>query len=78
MPPRRSRPEEAPSRSGREVLPARPREARRAACNELADAAHHQLHDRIETIFASVLAGAPAPAGPPRDELLVRIGAAAG
>jgi len=48
MPPLRSRPEEAPSRSGREVLPAGPREARRAAGNELVDAAQHQLYDRIK------------------------------
>ena len=48
MPPRRSRPEEAPSRSGREVLPAGPQEARRAAGNELVDAAQHQLYDRIK------------------------------
>jgi 2-polyprenyl-6-methoxyphenol hydroxylase-like FAD-dependent oxidoreductase len=31
------------------------------------------LHDRIEAIFASVLAQPPPPAGPPRDELLARI-----
>jgi len=48
MPPRRSRPEGAPSRSGREVLPARTREARRAACNELTDATQRQLYDQIE------------------------------
>jgi 2-polyprenyl-6-methoxyphenol hydroxylase-like FAD-dependent oxidoreductase len=36
------------------------------------------LHDRIETIFASVLADSPPPAGPPRDELLARMHAAAG
>jgi len=48
MPPLRSRPEGAPSRSGREVLPAWPREARRAACNELVEAAQHQLYDRIK------------------------------
>ena len=36
------------------------------------------LHDRIETIFASALAESPAPAGPPRDELLARMNTAVG
>jgi 2-polyprenyl-6-methoxyphenol hydroxylase-like FAD-dependent oxidoreductase len=35
------------------------------------------LHDRIETILASSSAQMPPPAGPPRDELLARIEAAA-
>jgi hypothetical protein len=33
------------------------------------------LHDRIETIFASLLADSPPPAGPSRDELLARMNA---
>jgi 2-polyprenyl-6-methoxyphenol hydroxylase-like FAD-dependent oxidoreductase len=36
------------------------------------------LHHRIETIFASALEESPAPAGPPRDELLMRMNTAAG
>ena len=32
----------------REILPARTREARRAACNELTDATQRQLYDQIE------------------------------
>jgi len=32
-----------------------------------------ELHDRIEAIFASVMREAPAPVGPPRDELLTRL-----
>jgi 2-polyprenyl-6-methoxyphenol hydroxylase-like FAD-dependent oxidoreductase len=35
-----------------------------------------ELHERIETIFERVMAKPPPPAGPPRDELLARIGAA--
>lgn len=31
------------------------------------------LHDRIETIFAGLMASSPPPAGPPRDELLARV-----
>ena len=37
-----------------------------------------QLHERIETVFASVVADSPPRAGPPRDELLARMTAAAG
>jgi len=55
MPPRRSRPEEAPSRPGREVLPARTREARLAACSELTDATQRQLPDQIERATARQL-----------------------
>jgi 2-polyprenyl-6-methoxyphenol hydroxylase-like FAD-dependent oxidoreductase len=36
-----------------------------------------QLHERIETIFASLTADSAPPAGPPRDELLARMTAAA-
>jgi hypothetical protein len=33
-----------------------------------------ELHDRIETIFARAMAKLPLAAGPPRDELLARMG----
>jgi flavin-dependent dehydrogenase len=36
-----------------------------------------QLHERIETIFAALVAASPPPAGPPREELLARISIAA-
>lgn len=36
-----------------------------------------ELHERIETICAALAANPPAPAGPPRDELLARMTAAA-
>jgi flavin-dependent dehydrogenase len=36
-----------------------------------------ELHERIESIFATLAAETPAPAGPPRDELLARMTAAA-
>jgi hypothetical protein len=32
------------------------------------------LHDRVETIFGRLMATPPPPAGPPRDELLARMG----
>ena len=35
-----------------------------------------ELHDRIEAIFASMMRQPPAPIGPPRDELLTRLGKA--
>jgi hypothetical protein len=35
------------------------------------------LHERIETIFAALVASSPPPAGPPRVELLARITTAA-
>jgi 2-polyprenyl-6-methoxyphenol hydroxylase-like FAD-dependent oxidoreductase len=35
------------------------------------------LHDRIETILGGLAAGKPAPPGPPREELLARVAAAA-
>ena len=37
----------------------------------------HEVHERIETIFAARVAEAPPPAGPPRDELLARMTAVA-
>jgi 2-polyprenyl-6-methoxyphenol hydroxylase-like FAD-dependent oxidoreductase len=35
------------------------------------------LHDRIESLFASIMRRPPAPAGPPRDELLARLAGSA-
>lgn len=34
-----------------------------------------EVHDRIEMIFAGLMSDPPPPAGPPRDELLARLGA---